>query len=228
MMKILLIEDNPDLIKTITDYLCSEGNICETASNLFDAQDRLLSFPYDCVILDIMLPDGNGLDILEIIKTIKPKPDVLIISAKDSLEDKIKGLDLGADDYLPKPFHLAELLARIKAIYRRSKLGGSEILVFEEIELDHQILQVKVNGTLLDLTKKEFDLLVFLITNKNRVLGKNAIAQHLWGDFTDNLSNFDFVYQHIKNLRKKITEAGGKDYLKTIYGVGYKFEKTQS
>ncbi|MDX5477309.1 MAG: response regulator transcription factor, partial [Cyclobacteriaceae bacterium] len=211
-MKILLIEDNPELLINITDYLGSEGNICETASNLFDAQDRLLSFPYDCVILDIMLPDGNGLDILEIIKTIKPKPDVLIISAKDSLEDKIKGLDLGADDYLPKPFHLAELLARIKAIYRRSKLGGSEILVFEEIELDHQILQVKVNGTLLDLTKKEFDLLVFLITNKNRVLGKNAIAQHLWGDFTDNLSNFDFVYQHIKNLRKKITEAGGKDY----------------
>lgn len=228
MMKILLIEDNPELLKNITDYLSSEGNICETASNLFDAQDRLLSFPYDCVILDIMLPDGNGLDILEIIKTIKPKPDVLIISAKDSLEDKLKGLDLGADDYLPKPFHLAELLARIKAIYRRSKLGGSEMLFFEEIVIDHQRLQVTVNGILLDLTKKEFDLLVFLITNKNRVLGKNAIAQHLWGDYTDNLSNFDFVYQHIKNLRKKITEAGGKDYLKTIYGVGYKFEKTQS
>lgn len=228
MMKILLIEDNPELLKNITDYLSSEGNICETASNLFDAQDRLLSFPYDCVILDIMLPDGNGLDILEIIKTIKPKPDVLIISAKDSLEDKLKGLDLGADDYLPKPFHLAELLARIKAIYRRSKLGGSEMLFFEEIVIDHQRIQVTVNGILLDLTKKEFDLLVFLITNKNRVLGKNAIAQHLWGDYTDNLSNFDFVYQHIKNLRKKITEAGGKDYLKTIYGVGYKFEKTQS
>lgn len=227
-MKILLIEDNPELLKNITDYLSSEGNICETASNLFDAQDRLLSFPYDCVILDIMLPDGNGLDILEIIKTIKPKPDVLIISAKDSLEDKLKGLDLGADDYLPKPFHLAELLARIKAIYRRSKLGGSEMLFFEEIVIDHQRIQVTVNGILLDLTKKEFDLLVFLITNKNRVLGKNAIAQHLWGDYTDNLSNFDFVYQHIKNLRKKITEAGGKDYLKTIYGVGYKFEKTQS
>jgi DNA-binding response OmpR family regulator len=150
---------------------------------------------------------------------------VLIISAKDSLDDKLQGLDLGADDYLPKPFHLAELLARLKAIYRRSKLGGSDELYFNEILIDHQNLQVAVHEKPLELTKKEFDLLVFFITNKNRVLGKQVIAQHLWGDYTDDLANFDFVYQHIKNLRKKICAAGGKDYLTTVYGIGYKFDE---
>lgn len=222
-MKVLLIEDNREMILNIIKYLSQEGIICEVAENLFDAQDKLLSFEYDCILLDLMLPDGNGLNLLKTIKSLESKPDVLIISAKNSLEDKLKGLDMGADDYLSKPFHLAELLARIKAIYRRSRLGGTEELRFEEIQVQYQTLQASVNGKQLDLTKKEFDLLVFLITNKNRVLGKNAIAQHLWGDYTDNLSNFDFVYQHIKNLRKKISAAGGRDYLSTVYGIGYKF-----
>ncbi len=222
-MKVLLIEDNREMILNIIKYLSQEGIICEVAENLFDAQDKILSFEYDCILLDLMLPDGNGLSLLKSIKNLESKPDILIISAKNSLEDKLEGLDLGADDYLSKPFHLAELLARIKAIYRRSKLGGTEELRFEEIQVQYQTLQASVNGKQLDLTKKEFDLLVFLITNKNRVLGKNAIAQHLWGDYTDNLSNFDFVYQHIKNLRKKITAAGGHDYLSTVYGIGYKF-----
>lgn len=223
-MKILLVEDNPELTQNVVNYLSAEGIICETAPNLFDAQDKILSFDYDCILLDLMLPDGNGLDLLEVIKTQKIGTNVLIISAKDSLDDKLKGLDQGADDYLPKPFHLSELLARLRAIFRRSKLGGFDEVIFNEITIEINQLLAKVNDQVLDLTKKEFDLLLFFITNKNRVLGKQAIAQHLWGDYTDDMSNFDFVYQHVKNLRKKITAAGGKDYINTVYGIGYKFD----
>ncbi len=223
-MKLLLVEDNPELTQNVVNYLSVEGIICETASTLFEAQDKVLSFEYDCILLDLMLPDGNGLDILAIIKAQKIETNVLIISAKDALDDRLKGLDQGADDYLPKPFHLSELLARIKAIFRRSKLGGFDEVVFNEIKIEIHQLLVKINNQVLDLTKKEFDLLLFLLTNKNRVLGKQAIAQHLWGDYTDDLANFDFVYQHVKNLRKKITAAGGIDYINTVYGIGYKFD----
>lgn len=222
-MKILLVEDNPELTQNVVNYLSSEGMICESVSTLYEAQDKILSFQYDCILLDLMLPDGNGLDLLEIIKTQKIETNILIISAKDALDDRLKGLDQGADDYLAKPFHLSELLARLKAIFRRSKLGGFDEVVFNEIKIEIHQLLAKVNEQVLDLTKKEFDLLLFFITNKNRVLGKQAIAQHLWGDYTDDLANFDFVYQHVKNLRKKITVAGGKDYISTVYGIGYKF-----
>ena len=175
-----------------------------------------------------MLPDGNGLDLLLLIKSRGMKTSVLIISAKDALDDRLRGLDLGADDYLPKPFHLAELLARLRAIYRRSKLGGSDELSFGEIRIRTQSLEAFVHDKVLDLTKKEFDLLVFLLVNKNKVISKQSIATHLWGDYTDDLANFDFVYQHIKNLRKKICAAGGKDYLSTVYGLGYKFDENAS
>lgn len=223
-MKILLVEDNPELTQNVVNYLSAEGMICESVSTLFAAQDKILGFQYDCILLDLMLPDGNGLDLLDIIKAQKIETNVLIISAKDALDDRLKGLDQGADDYLPKPFHLSELLARLKAIFRRSKLGGFDEVVFNEIRIEIHQLQAKVNDQVLDLTKKEFDLLLFFITNKNRVLGKQAIAQHLWGDYTDDLANFDFVYQHVKNLRKKITAAGGVDYISTVYGIGYKFD----
>ncbi|SDD62563.1 DNA-binding response regulator, OmpR family, contains REC and winged-helix (wHTH) domain [Algoriphagus faecimaris] len=227
-MKILIIEDNPDLIQNMVSYLQEENILCETVENLFDAQDKLLGYRYDCIVLDLMLPDGNGLDILEFIKTNKIDSNVLIISAKDSLDDRLKGLDEGADDYLPKPFHLSELLARLRAIYRRTKLGGSDLISFNEITMDTGNLQATIHSKTLDLTKKEFDLLVFFFTNKNRVIGKEAIAQHLWGDYTDDLANFDFVYQHVKNLRKKIAQAGGNDYIKTVYGIGYKFDPNVS
>lgn len=227
-MKILLVEDNPELTQNICQYLSQQGLLCEAVATLYEAEDRILSFDYDCILLDLMLPDGNGLQLLQTIKTAHPQLNVLIISAKDALDDRLKGLDLGADDYLPKPFHLAELLARIRAIFRRSKLGGSDTLEYNEIQINHQSLEVTVLGKLLDLTKKEFDLLVFLLTNKNKVLSKQAIATHLWGDYTDDLANFDFVYQHIKNLRKKICAAGGKDYLTTVYGLGYKFDSNTS
>jgi DNA-binding response OmpR family regulator len=224
-MKILLIEDNVELTQNILSYLSNEGIRCESVLSLYEAEDKLLGYAYDCILLDIMLPDGNGIAIFQLISKLSPRPNVIIISAKDSLDDKLKGLDLGADDYLSKPFHLAELLARIKAIYRRSKLGGKDELRFHEITIEHQKLLVAIHGKPLELTKKEFDLLVFFITNKNRVLGKQVIAQHLWGDYTDDLANFDFVYQHIKNLRKKICAAGGRDYLTTVYGIGYKFDE---
>ena len=227
-MKILLVEDNPELTQNIYQYLSQQGLVCEAVATVYEAEDRILSFDYDCILLDLMLPDGNGLQLLQTIKTAHPQWNVLIISAKDALDDRLKGLDLGADDYLAKPFHLAELLARIRAIFRRSKLGGSDTLEFNEIQINHQSLEVTVFGKLLDLTKKEFDLLVFLLTNKNKVLSKQAIATHLWGDYTDDLANFDFVYQHIKNLRKKICAAGGRDYLTTVYGLGYKFDTNAS
>ncbi len=171
-MKILLVEDNPELTQNVVNYLSAEGIICESATTLFEAQDKILSFGYDCILLDLMLPDGNGLDLIEIIKSQKIKTTVLIISAKDALDDKLKGLDQGADDYLPKPFHLSELLARLKAIFRRSKLGGFDEVVFNEITIEIHQLLAKVNDQVLELTKKEFDLLLFFITNKNRVLGK--------------------------------------------------------
>lgn len=223
-MKILLVEDNLDLTQNISNYLLKEGIRCESARTLFDAQDKLLSYGYDCILLDLMLPDGSGLQLLDIIKTYKIETTILIISAKDSLDDKLSGLDQGADDYLPKPFHLSELLARLKAIYRRTKMNGFDEVTFNEITISNSQLQVLVNDKILDLTKKEYDLLLFFLTNKDRVVGKQAIAHHLWGDYTDDLSNFDFVYQHVKNLRKKISAAGGKDYIETVYGLGYKFD----
>ena len=217
-MKILLVEDNQELTSNISNYLLDQGIVCESAVNLFEAQDKILSYSYDCIILDLMLPDGNGLTLLELVKSQKIDSSVLIISAKGSLDDKLSGLDLGADDYLAKPFHLAELLARLKAIYRRTKMQGFDELVFNEISVVNSQFQVLVKNQLLDLTKKEYDLLLFFLTNKDRVVGKNAIAHHLWGDYTDDLSNFDFVYQHVKNLRKKISAAGGRDYIRTVYG----------
>jgi DNA-binding response OmpR family regulator len=227
-MKILLVEDNIELTQNIVEFLGQEGVLCESCVNCFEAQDKLLTFRYDCVVLDIMLPDGNGLEILKFIKSQKLSCNILIISAKNSLEDKINGLEIGADDYLTKPFHLSELHARLKAIYRRNQLDGQHEVIFNEITLDTLTLEAKVGDILLDLTKKEFDLLLFFLTNKNRVLGRQSIAQHMWGDYTDDLANFDFVYQHIKNLRKKICQAGGKDYIHTIYGIGYKFNTSST
>lgn len=225
MMKVLIIEDEKDLMDNITSYLSAGEYICETAYNYHEAQDKLLSFAYDVVVLDIMLPDGNGMNALHLIKDDHPETGVLIISAKNSLDDRIYGLDMGADDYLTKPFHLSELNARLKAIYRRRKLKGETVLNFEEISLHTENHEVLVNEESLILTGKEYDLLLFFITNKNRLLTKQVIAEHLWGDSVDMLDSFDFVYQHIKNLRKKIVSAGGGNYIHTIYGLGYKFLK---
>lgn len=225
-MKLLIVEDEKALRDNIISYLGTGEIVCEQASNYSEAQDKLLSFDYDILVLDIMLPDGNGLNILQLLKKMHPETGVLIISAKNALDDRIKGLELGADDYLTKPFHLSELNARLKAIYRRRKFQGQTAIRYEELVIETDTHDVMVNSNPLALTLKEYELLLFLVANKNRVLTKQTIAEHLWGDNVDFLDSFDFVYQHIKNLRKKITAAGGEDYIKTIYGLGYKLSNS--
>ncbi len=222
-MKLLIVEDELELLNATTGYLEKEDFVCETAPNFFEAEDKLISYKYDVVILDINLPDGNGLDLLKFIKEKSPETGVLIVSAKDSLDDRLKGLDLGADDYITKPFHLAELNSRVNSLLRRRKFEGNNNIVYQEIEIDPVAKQAIVNEVTLDLTKKEYFLLLYFITNKNRVLTKEAIAEHLWGDNIDMVDNFDFIYTHMRNLRKKLKKSGANDYLQTIYGLGYKF-----
>ncbi|MGA9269330.1 MAG: response regulator transcription factor [Lutimonas sp.] len=222
-MKLLIVEDELDLLNSTCVYLQKEDFICEPAANYFEAEDKLLSYNYDVVILDINLPDGNGLDLLKYVKTKSPETGVLIVSAKDSLDDKLKGLDLGADDYITKPFHLAELNSRVNSLLRRRKFEGNNNIIFEEIEIDPVAKIAMVKDKPLELTKKEYFLLLYFITNKNRVLTKEAIAEHLWGDNIDMVDNFDFIYTHMRNLRKKLKKSGANDYLQTIYGLGYKF-----
>jgi DNA-binding response OmpR family regulator len=225
-VKVLLVEDHQDLSDSIKNYLAQEGVICEVAYTVRQAMDKLYGFRYDLILLDLMLPDGDGLTVLEMVKKNWPATGVLILSAKNSLDDRLKGLDLGADDYLPKPFHLAELNARTKAIYRRRLQQGDNKVIFEEITINMDTFEVRIHDALVELTRKEIDLLHYLIVNKGRLLTKQSIAEHLWGDYMDDADSFDFVYQHIKNLRKKIIQAGGNDYIKTVYGAGYKFKSS--
>ena len=222
-MKILIVEDEKDLIQDIKSYLDIENFICETASNYEDADLKLDLYDYDIVLVDITLPGGTGLDLVRKLKQSGRDTGILIISAKNSLDDKLTGLTLGADDYITKPFHLAELNARIKAVIRRRKFKGAVDIVHHEIRINPETRDVSVNKNRIRLTKKEFELLNFFIANKGRLLTRESIAEHLWGDNIDLADNFDFIYTHINNLRKKIVEAGGKDYLQTIYGVGYKY-----
>jgi len=221
-MKLLLIEDETALSDNICAYLSTNEVVCEAVHSYEAALDKLNIFSYDIIILDIMLPDGNGLDIVRVLKEKQSESGILIISAKNSLDDRVDGLELGADDYLTKPFHLSELNARLKAIYRRRKFQGHKMLQFNELTVDTDNHELTIHETPVELTVKEYELLLFFISNKNRVLTKQTIAEHLWGDNVDFLDSFDFVYQHIKNLRKKITAAGGTDHIKTIYGLGYK------
>jgi DNA-binding response OmpR family regulator len=221
-MKYLIAEDEINLQQAIATYLQTDGNICEVASNFIEASEKVKLYNYDLILLDINLRTGSGLDILKTIKKEKKTAGVIIISANNSLTDKLEGLDLGADDYITKPFHLAELNARIKAVLRRGKYGGEEVIEFNEIKIDTKSRTVYIADKTIALTRKEYDLLVFLISNKNRILSKGIIAEHLWGDDSDLLDNFDFIYVHINNLRKKLTLEGAK-YLKTAYGSGYKF-----
>lgn len=222
-MKILIIEDEKQLVKSMAQFLRQESYVCEIAYTASEANEKILLFDYDCILLDISLPDGNGLKILEKLRDSNKTDGVIMISAKGSFDDRIAGLNLGADDYLPKPFYLPELSARISAVIRRKRFDGNNKISFHEIEVDLLGKTVKVNGNEIELTRKEYDLLVFLIANKNRVVSKNAIAEHLSGDDAELMDKFDFIYSHIKNLKKKLTEAGCEDYIKTVYGLGYKF-----
>ena len=222
-MKILIVEDEIELLDSMASYLKNEDFICEKASTFFEAEDKLISFNYDIILLDISLPDGSGIDLLKLIKEKSPTTGVLIVSAKNSLDDKLTGLDLGADDYITKPFHLAELNSRVNSLIRRQKFDGSEIITFNEIQINPSSKSVTVNDKPIELTKKEYNLLLYFITNKNKVLTKESIAEHLWGDDIEMSDSYDFIYTHMGNLRKKIKKLGGPDYLKTMYGLGYKF-----
>ncbi len=223
-MKILMVENEVELANSIQNYLTGNDFVCEWAANAKAAIDKILNYEYDCILLDLMLPDSNGFEILKELKRQGKTEGVIIISAKETLETRIEGFNLGADDYLTKPFHLSELLVRIQALVRRKNFKGNNIVTFNEIEINILSKTVSINSVVKDFTKKEIDLLLYLVGNKNKVLSKSAIAEHLSGDMADMLDNHDFVYAHIKNLKKKLNEAGSGDYIKTVYGLGYKWQ----
>jgi DNA-binding response OmpR family regulator len=223
-MKLLLVEDEPELAADIVAYLTQEGYRCEWVATFSAAAEKIVLYQYECVIVDITLPGGNGLDLVRTLKKLDSQTGVIIISAKDALADKVTGLQLGADDYMTKPFHLAELSARLQSVVRRRHFGGRNEITVRGITVRPDAFQVLINNKPLDLTRKEYDLLLFLMANPGRVLTKEAIAEHLWGDNMDQADSLDVIYSHVKNLRRKINELGETDSIKTVYGLGYKFE----
>lgn len=224
-MKILIIEDEKELVGAIKNFLEPEGFLCETSFSYFEAEDSLSAYNYDIIILDLTLPGGDGLELIKLIKDRNRQAGLLIVSAKNSLDDKIRGLDMGADDYITKPFHLAELNSRIKSLARRRHFDGANELIFNEIKINTDSNEVFINGTILDLTKKEFEILLYFIVNRNKVITRESIAEHVWGDNISYADNYDFIYSHIKNIRKKIELNNGRNYLQNIYGIGYKFSE---
>lgn len=222
-MKLLIVEDERELASSIVAYINNEGYTCDLANDFSKSIELLNINEYDCALVDIMLPDGSGLDVIIQSKKVQPKCGIIVISAKNSLDDKISGLNLGADDYLTKPFNLAELNARIKSVIRRRFFNGSNVIKINEIKIETEKRDVLVNETRIELTRREYDILLFFISNREKVLTKEAIIEHAWGENSNAFGNLDFVYTHIKNLRKKITNAGGGDYIRSVYGVGYKF-----
>lgn len=221
-MKILVIEDEKELLKSIHDSLIQEQFLIETAENYQSASEKIALYTYDCILLDIMLPGGNGLQLLQQLKDMDKSENVIIISAKDSLEDKLTGLELGADDYLTKPFHNAELNARIKAVLRRKNQDGKNSIEIANIELDLTERSFSVDGERIILNRKEFDILHFFLLNKKRLVTKTALAEHVWGDHIDQADNFDFIYYQIKNLRKKLQQSNAEIEIEAVYGIGYK------
>lgn len=222
-MKILIVEDDADLREIIVRSLEKERYIVAEAPDYKTALYKVEDYDYDCILLDIMLPDGNGLDLLKEFHDMGKQPNVIILSAKDSIEDKVAGLDLGADDYLPKPFHLAELHARIKSLLRRNHREGKKLVQYGNIEINPDDYKVTVNGKELELNRKEYDILFYFMSRPGRLVNKNTLAESVWGDHIDQVDNFDFIYAQIKNLRKHLKEAGATPELKAVYGFGYKF-----
>lgn len=221
-MKILVVEDDPSLREIIQKSLEKERYVVETAASFNKAVEKLELYEYDCILLDIMLPDGNGLSLLKEMKEKKKQANVIIISAKNSLDDKVLGLDLGADDYLPKPFHLAELHARIKSVIRRKVNEGDMQITYGNIKIIPESFKVFVDDKELELNRKEYDILYYFITRPDRLVNKNTLAESVWGDYIDQVDNFDFIYAQVKNLRKKLKENGATPEIKAVYGFGYK------
>lgn len=224
-MKILIIEDEKELLDSIKRYLESENFVCETADSYFSAEDHLSAYEYDIVVLDLTLPGGDGLNLIRQIRENSRQTGLLILSARDSLDDKLTGLDMGADDYITKPFHLAELNSRIRSLLRRRHFDTSNELSFNDIKINTDSGEVFIQGEKTELTRKEYDMLVYMIVNRNRVITREALAEHVWGDNISYADSFDFIYSHIKNLRKKIEQVNGKNYIHSIYGIGYKLSE---
>lgn len=229
-MKILLVEDEKELRDMVRTYLIKEKFIVECAEDYHTALSKINDYDYDCILLDIMLPGGSGLSVLAKLKKLRKQESVIIISAKDSIEDKVEGLELGADDYLAKPFHLAELNARIKSLLRRKKANGDTNIILGNLTLTPDTRKVTINGTELNLNRKEFDLLYYFVSNPNRLINRTALAESVWGDHIDQADNFDFIYSQVKNLRKKMKATGSDVEVKAVYGFGYKlvYETSES
>jgi DNA-binding response OmpR family regulator len=223
-MKLLIVEDEPELLDTVVRYLQAQQYGCETATTYAQAQEKMLLYDYDCIILDLTLPGGDGLDLLRALQQLKKPAGVIITSARAAVDDRITGLELGADDYLPKPFYLPELSARVAALVRRRHFQGTNLLRVGELAVDVPARRAAVADRPLTLTRTEFDLLLLLLANQNRVVTKGAIAEHLSGDAAEQFDTFENVYAHVKNLKRKLTEAGAPSYIRMVYGLGYRFD----
>lgn len=224
-MKVLVVEDELGLAESITDYMIREEYVCETVATFREADEKIHLYTYDCIIIDLTLPDGNGFQLIQTLKQRVATTGIIIISARNALEDKLKGLEIGSDDYLTKPFHLSELNARVKSLLRRRQFGGHTEIGFREITVVPTTRKVYVNGQPATLSRKEYDLLLYFLSNVDVALTKASIAEHLWGDNIDLADSFDMVYSHIKNLRRKLIDRGAADYVQSIYGIGYKFSQ---
>ena len=221
-MKILVVEDEIKLQETIVEFLENEKMIVESADNFQQALDKIISFDYDCILLDMMLPDGDGMTILKELKKLQKKTSVIILSAKDSVDDKVEGLLVGADDYFAKPFHFAELLARIKVAFRKNQQHGEDIISYKNISIYPDDRRVLVNQNEIKLNRKEYDLLFYFMLRPERVFQKTMLAESVWGDHIEMADNLDFIYSQIKNIRKKLKEAGSEADFQAVYGIGYK------
>ncbi len=222
-MKILIVEDEKELSDSIVSYLNQGNYLCEQVYSFAEAMDKVSFYEYDCILLDLMLPGGNGLDVLKKVKQVSPSTGVIIVSAKGTLDDKVTGLQIGADDYLAKPFHLPELSMRVFALIRRRNFSSNNTIELGTLSINLLSKEVSVGNNLLELTKTEYELLLFLVENKKRVVSKSALAEHLSGDMADMMDDFNFIYAHIKNLKAKLADAGLSDCIKTVYGTGYKW-----
>ncbi len=226
-MKILVVEDHPGLLSAIGEALEEEKFLVERAADFPAAEEKIHLYRYDLIIVDINLPGGSGLEIIRAVKRLGGETGIIVVSARNSLDHKIEGLELGADDYVTKPFDMAELVARVKALVRRRSFGGQSAVTQGDLSIDTQTREVTAAGRKIDLTRSEYDILLFLFSNAGRVISRESLAEHIWGDHMDLADSFDFIYSHIKNLRKKITTTGAADPIRAVYGIGYKFETSR-